>query len=329
MAGKRKQRTWMIYAAAILVLALCTAAAWFLPGIYGKWQDRRQIGKVQLSSRDTIRFLDGDGLSQKMRWKMLSKCDAEDIFFELQPFYRSTDTAMVQACADEIGRWCDSGLLPFAKEDVRIDNFTMMMNSDMAVYAKEESFSVAVYIFSAGINEEILLRAVMDIETGKLYYVSACGYAVQTYMAKQLGYSSLEEFYGDRERLQTRLEQGESIEFPLSDAEQPDFTGIVDGIELQDGMDESGLRIGKLLRIDSCRLCAGRMIVKSEIGGYGLAVLYGPENYPELFAEVAERADMYPEWNAEPTDIYQWIAEGGRLPGESVQNSPAEEMPPF
>lgn len=298
MSDKKKTKIILAYAAGILVLALCIAAAWFLPEAYGKWQDQRLIGQVQLSNRKEINFLDGDVLDQIVRWQELEACT--DFFWESSEAWYFTVSSnwdeFVQACEEETRVWCENGLLPLEEEQLDFLSKPVIFAECRTLLAGENVIPVAILSFSMTDTffenelESGCITVVLDTETKKAYYISVVGAGVQEYMAQQLGYASSAD-------MKTKLMKTDR----QSASDGPDTSGMnfaaVCGADRQAVTSNPGmLELDVDLEYDSFRMTAQRRVIVGEhylasMGypsstmGYGVAVMFGPTNSPDVFMD--------------------------------------------
>ena len=304
MSDKKKIKTILLYAAGVLVLALCIAAGWFLPEAYGNWQDSRLIGQVQLSDRAEIDFLDGAELDQISRWQELEVCT--DFFWENGEGWYYTVTSewdeYIQACEEEAKIWCANGLLPLEEEQLDLSKRVVYLVECRTLIAGENEIPVAIFSFSldddlfVGNSENGCVTMVLDAETKKAYYMSAVGAGVREYMAEQLGYSSLDD-------LQRNLVKNGSREFEVSpDISGMDFAAVCGADRAVVTSYPGYLELEADIVYDSFRTVAQRRLIEGEnyqsfkeysdsAAGYGIAVMFGPTSNPDVFMECLYKED--------------------------------------
>lgn len=282
MAKLKQRKVVAAYAAGILVLVACIAAAWLLPEAYGRWQDKRQIGQVKLSKRESIKFLDGNSLDQIGRWKALSEYD-EFYWHSGEMLYTTLETDLKefkQKCMEEIGNWCDSGLLPLDKENLSV---IVEQIEGRVLWVNSEFIPLGIFSYhSPKSAEEVHINAVMDLDTKKLYYVSVTGEKVREYMAQQMGYDSLEG-------MQEFLAGGQEPLAVQPDISDMDFASVCGANACSVVCDPGRLELEAELQFDTFLLEACRRVVynQEQFGGYGygIAVMFGCKDYPELFMD--------------------------------------------
>lgn len=316
MSDKKWKKTMMSYMAGTVILAACVSAAWFFPEAYGNWQDQRQIGKVQLSDRETIDFLDGSSLDQMGRWKMLSGYGVEaDPGIETAPeigmaygggvlnyFWDSSSEGWlftvqtnldeyIRACSEEAARWCACGLLPFEEEQMDFSQGMVLSVETTALYLDQGIVPVTVCVFyQDNISNDRYFTVILDIETKKAYYISAFGREVSEYMAEQLGYES---FF----QMKNSLQSGERPHFLEPDVSQMDFASACGAESADIAVTPGTLELDVRLQYDSFEIRGYRCVVRSDTlpaipeetdetyMDFGLAVMFGPFGYPLLFSE--------------------------------------------
>lgn len=96
--------------AGILTLAASVAFAIFFPQWYGKLQDKRTIGKVVLSERENIDFIDTEFLDIEGRMEILAK--TESFYFGEENHETLDEAVILKRCQDQLNAWCNAGLLP-------------------------------------------------------------------------------------------------------------------------------------------------------------------------------------------------------------------------
>lgn len=299
----------LAYAAGILILALCIAAAWFLPEIYGKWQDQRLIGQVQLSDREEIDFLDGDILDQIARWQELEAC--ADFFWENgEEWYSAIETdwdGYMDACEEEAETWRDSGLLPLPENKLDFRGKSTYFYECRTLLAGENTIPVVIFSFSlsndfAADEDDGCVTIVLDIETKKAYYISVTGIDVREYMAEQLGYLSLEDMS------RKLVESGRKVNNVSPDTSGMNFAAVCGADAASVTAYPGSLELDVEVGYDSFKAKAQRRVIVGEnymnamgtgqMTGYGLAVMFGPTSNPEVFAECLylEGTDDYWQW---------------------------------
>lgn len=304
MSDKKKTKIILAYAAGILVLALCIAAAWFLPEAYGEWQDQRLIGQVQLSNREEIDFLDGDFLDQIARWQELEACT--DFFWESSEAWYFTVSSnwndFVEACEKEARVWCENGLLPIGEEQLDLSDRPVYLAECRTLLAGENVIPVAIFSFSLSDDifederENGCITIVLDTETKKAYYMSVVGPGVREYMAQQLGYASLE----DMQRMLVETNRLMSSERP--DVSGMDFAAVCGADNGEVTLYPGELELEADMIYDSFQTIAQRRVIVGEnyqsfmefsnpVEGYGLAVMFGPSNSPGVFMECLYQED--------------------------------------
>lgn len=298
MSDKNKRKTILAYAAGIAILALCIAAAWFLPEAYGKWQDKRLIGQVQLSDRQEIDFLDGDVLDQIARWQELEACT--DFFWETGEAWNWTVMThmdeLVQACREEADAWRKSGLLPLTEKQINFSENSMFYSETRALLAGENVIPISIFSFS--LAEDFLMddgqngciTIMLDIETKKAYYMSVVGNNVQEYMAQQLGYASQAD-------MQKKLMENDGQAFSDAlDISGMDFAAVCGADEVEVTSYPGMLELDVSLEYDSFQTVAQRRVIAganylesvgypASAAGFGLAVVFGPTANPGIFLE--------------------------------------------
>lgn len=282
MQKKQNLRRICAYASGIAALAAAVAAAWFMPEWFGQWQDEKLLNQVTLETRGDIEFLDGDSIDRAGRLQALER--TENLYWQTGGYLAGLAADQVARCAEEVDRWIECGLLPEECADW-VNAERLFLLDSVTLYLDDGVFQAELFQFTnseakSGYwgSELIILQ---DSETGMIYYASFSGRAFLEYLAKACGFGSWEEFeaYSGKVNYEIVWEKAEDIS-------GLDFAGPCGGESAQveriasyapEDLDDYRGALMATVQFDTFESHAYRREVSTDIGGPGLAVMYGPE----------------------------------------------------
>lgn len=226
MNNRQKRKNVMKYLAGVLILLVSVFLAWILPESYGSWKDERMIGTVQLSEREKIEFLDGKSFEAQERWRILAEMDSGKRNLFASVGYSAQAEAMVfdnsgalwEKGVEIIRRYAMADLLPLAwQEEYR--GMIMLDWMEAGFVQFEDIGFPVVHMHLSLLTEkgELSFTLLMDLELQLPYYVSAVGADVMDGMARELGYTSVED-------MSDWLRRGEKQPEAENEAGELDFT---------------------------------------------------------------------------------------------------------
>lgn len=276
------------YTIGILVLALCTAAALYLPGWYADRQDEELMGKVSLSNRETVDLINIASLEIEETLKTLQSI--EYYYFEEVSYFRIdiTEEELLDKCGELVQDWCEAGLLPdsyalLARDWERylLDGYITTLVGIGYDYNGTDRFvcSCAILRFVSPDHEDGL-TVVMDIEKQIIYYASASGHDAVIAMCRELGYDSAEEL----------VRSAEAGEEPKTDRTNPaafDFASVCGAEQATVRKEENSLELTAGLTYESFEGSAFRKVILND-WGYGMAVMFGTDRWGEFMVDLAD-----------------------------------------
>ncbi len=226
MNNRQKRKNVMKYLAGVLILLVSVFLAWILPESYGSWKDERMIGTVQLSEREKIEFLDGKSFEAQERWRILAEMDSgkrnlfASVGYSAQAEAMAFDNsgALWEKGVEIIRRYAMADLLPLAwQEEYR--GMIMLDWMEAGFVQFEDIGFPVVHMHLSLLTEkgELSFTLLMDLELQLPYYVSAVGADVMDGMARELGYTSVED-------MSDWLRRGEKQPEAENEAGELDFT---------------------------------------------------------------------------------------------------------
>lgn len=293
MNNRQKRKNVMKYLAGILILLVSVFLAWILPESYGSWKDERMIGTVQLSEREKIEFLDGKSFEAQERWRILAEMDSgkRNLFASFEYSAKAEAMAFENSGAlwekgiEIIRRYALADLLPFAWQEEYRGRITLDWMEVRFVQFEDIGFPV-VYMHLSLLTEkgEFSFSLLMDLELQLPYYVSAVGADVMDGMARELGYTSVED-------MSDCLMRGEKQPEAEKEAGELDFTAAFE-------MDSARLRQRNAGRLE-CEADAYlketavpiyRSVVERPYYGEGIAVCCGMDAWVDIQRYFAEES---------------------------------------
>lgn len=291
MDDRRRRKLIFKYVSGILILGVCVLLAWFLPEVYGNWQDRHLIGRVQLSGREELAFLDGNLLDVMERWELLASIDngtsglnEYDISWEeggsVTYLLEQNMEAVYKKCTDTIKSYAGAGLLPFEWKEDYASQMGLEFYYARIVYFGETDVPLGFLRFFIPTEDSgIYCTVLIDLELLLPYYVSAAGWEVQEGMAKELGYESYEHMFkvlktGEQEPVIAEEDRG----IDYSAAFEMDSVQVQPGIDGIDQMAEATLQ--------EIEIPIHRLVVEWDSVGPGVAVISGMLAWMSILLEL-------------------------------------------
>lgn len=283
----RQKDRWKIvlqYTIGVAALALCVAAAMFLPEQYAQWSDEKKLGKVTLSNRDTIDFLNAQQLDIEERLQKIYF--AQDFYFmESIDFYPSlyfdSERDLLERCVHLTKEWCDAGLLPAQCETmarglekaVKEGTDEYVISLDVAGWigrSSEGSEEMMIPMFlitieSMGAWESLSL--VMDGEVELLYCAVYNGDGAARQIIKELGYGTVEE-------ADQYLENYGRLDEPSIAPRKIDFAQAFGAKSAQAEETPKEFNVTAKLTFDTFEADAIRCLVMGDYAGFGIAAVY-------------------------------------------------------
>ncbi|MFR8548046.1 MAG: hypothetical protein ACLVEV_05420 [Lachnospiraceae bacterium] len=294
MHQNNRWKTVIQYTAGIVIVALCITAAMFLPEQYAQWSDEQTIGKVTLSKRDTIEFLNIEKLDIEKRLEMLQ--NADDFYFLANDgpmMYLSSDAEFIEMSKRLIGGWCEAGLLPESCE--RLLSEAM---GDVEQYSYQvELYPVWWYGIFGDYEEQGMLPMLtvrvsdeygmcnlifaMDPEVEVLYWAVFSGDMAVQQIIKELGYGSSDE-------VERYLQEHGELQEPQVEPREIDFAAAFGAKSAQVHEEPDLFEITAKLTFDTFEAEAMRCLTWANGGTPGIAAMYGTDKgaryITELFA---------------------------------------------
>lgn len=284
MRQKNKWKTVLQYMIGAAALALCVAAAMFLPEQYAQWSDEKNLGTVTLSNRDTIDFLNAQQLDIEERLQKIYF--AQDFYFmESIDFYPSlyfdSEMELLERCVHLTTQWCDAGLLPTQCETMArglekamkdgTDEYVISL--DVAGWigrnseGSEEMMVPMFFVTIEDMEDWERLSLVMDSEVELLYCAVYNGDGAVRQIIKELGYGTLEEAEQYRES-HGRLSE------PHIEPRKLDFAKAFGAKSAQAEETPKEFNVTAKLTFDTFEADAIRCLVTGDYAGFGIAAVY-------------------------------------------------------
>lgn len=285
MDNRKKWETAAAYLAGIVLLAISVVLAWFVPGEYSEWQDQRLLNVSILSSRDDIEFLDMEALEMEERMRLLKETDRM-VWLEPDEFELSEAELAERrvVCKEELQRWAEGGLLPEECLTLLFEE-GYVEGANVRVSLTDKILNCNVLFFQDDFQENQMM-VLLDEERDIVYYVAMLGYQIQEYMAKRLGYESLEHILW-------QVLEGQPLE------QQEDYTGYdfaqvcrAEAAEIQGSPGE--LNFDVALDYETFTGYACRRVLCYD-GTYGISIALGTEKWVD-FLEQATGYDENFRW---------------------------------
>lgn len=284
MRRNDRWKTVLQYTMGIAVLALCVAAAMFLPEQYAQWSDEQKLGKVTLSNRDTIEFLNAQQLDIEERLQKIYF--AQDFYFvesiEFYPsLYFDSEMELLERCVRLTTKWCDAGLLPEQCE-------TMARGLEKAMKEGTDEYVISLDVagwvgMNSGASEEMMipmflitiediedwerLSLVMDSEVELLYCAVYNGAGAESQITKELGYGTVEE-------AEQYLENHGRLDEPSIAPRKIDFAQAFGAKSAQAEETPKEFNVTAKLTFDTFEADAIRCLVTGDYAGFGIAAVY-------------------------------------------------------
>lgn len=318
MMENDRLKTVLQYAAGILVLALCTASALYLPGWYADRQDEEMTGSVTLSERDTIELINVTSLEIEETLRMLGSMDS--YYFEDTEYLpvNIPEEEIVNTYARLVQEWCDAGLLPETYGELAANWEQCLQTASIEMLMGTGEDYVDRYVMSCVIFSSVSMESgngltvVMDLEKEMIYYASASGLDAYEAMSQELGYRSAEEMEAS---VGTWRERRADLEEPDSF----DFASVCGAEQASVERDGNNLELTASLTFDSSEGNAYRKVIFGS-QGFGTAVMFGTDKWGDLIDALLSR---YGEF--EYTISTQELLEGARSVTETEIADDAEK----
>lgn len=297
MTGKGTWKIILKYTLGIVVLAVTVALAIFLPEWYSSWQDDRQINQVSLASRDSIQFLDVDSLDIAGRLQLMEEAWTPDAEFywdetgfwgwDSQNNVEAAVEELIHRCSEQIQLWVDQDVLPRECESwapfdsVESAEQSLKVSDSYIIYVDQNVFPVYVLGWSFP-DYKGGMTIVIDAELSMIYYASFYGSFAMEYISGILGYDSLSD-------MEEKLMLGEELIVPSSDpaAANAGYASIcgAESAEIYAKDSSNWLELDITLDFGKFEGHAARRMIRTD-QGYGLAVMYGTDFWPQFVNEV-------------------------------------------
>lgn len=323
-------KTVLKYAAGLIALSVSVAAAWFLPGVYAGWQDGRTEGRVVLTPREELQFLDTASLDIAGRLQMLEKTE----FFQWEWGFNFIDSEStggtpgneetIGRCRSELEKWCRAGLFPEGcLAGIVPENLLLI---DTAIVALDHA-TLPVYCLRFWDMDGYVVTAVMDAGMRILYYVSVCGPSMLDVIAEDLGYESfgamaeyelqlLEERGIDPEEDPAMVNKAfglltqEEMQAHPADESVYDFASVCGAQEMKVSRIEEGLELDAELSFETFTGHAYRLLIAENYNqeysmelGVGFAAMYGTLGWVDLASDFAAMYGLTMEVSG---DVEEW-----------------------
>ncbi len=328
MAKRGGWKTVLKYAAGILALSASVAAAWFLPGLYANWQDAQTEGRVVLSRRESIQFLDTASLDIADRLQMLQETEDFSWDWGVALGLEKPAEEIINRCYDVMEDWCGAGLFPegalagIVSENLYLVNVATVHLADT---------TLPVYCFRFHDVDGYAVTLVTDMDVGMIYYASVSGPPMLDLIAEDLGYESLsamgryelkmleEAGIDPKEFLDGNLYE-DAIDFLLymSETIRPvsasdyDFAAVCGAQGMNAERKAANLELDVELSFETFTGHAYRCLIETDYNmdpnkiGVGFAVMYGTLRWTELaedFSGMAGAMEFAPDDALEFYDI--------------------------
>lgn len=284
MRQKDKWKTVLQYMIGAAALALCVDASLFLPEQYARWSDEQKLGKVTLSNRDTINFLNAQQLDIEERLQKIYF--AQDFYFmESIDFYPSlyfdSEMELLERCVHLTTQWCDAGLLPAQCETMArglekamkdgTDEYVISL--DVAGWigrnseGSEEMMVPMFFVTIEDMEDWERLSLVMDSEVELLYCAVYNGDGAARQIIKELGYGTLEE-------AEQYWESHGRLSEPSIEPRKLDFAKAFGAKSAQAEETPKEFNVTAKLTFDTFEADAIRCLVTGDYAGFGIAAVY-------------------------------------------------------
>lgn len=287
MDDRRGRKLIFKYVSGILILGVCVLLAWFLPEVYGNWQDRHLIGRVQLSGREELAFLDGNLLDVMERWELFAAIDngtsglnEYDISWEegesITYMLEQNMNVLYEKSVGILEDYARAGLLPFEWKEAYASWINLEYWKAWVIHFGENAVPIGFLRFYIPGKYEIHCTVLIDLELQLPYYVSAAGWEVQEGMAKELGYESYEHMLEI-----VQIEEKDSV---IAEEDRGiDYTAAfeMDSVQIQPGA--TGIEQLATATLREIEIPVQRFVVERDMVGIGVAVVCGMYEWVNIF----------------------------------------------
>ncbi len=287
MTERHRWKTVLQYVFGMLALAVCTALAIFIPGLYATWQDENLIHKVTLENRENIEFIDVHSLDLEGRLKILQEAESIGIAEEFNTWTYGVNEHEFEIKVEElIESWYEAGLLPEPPKKEASENLPYYMMSFCPVNIEAGQARLPVYIGRFGLQgSEDVLTVVIDQEKDILYYASVSGNYAMNYMANELGYENADV-------LKKECLTGDAWERFLgtqgqTGTEEKDYASVCGAAGAKFSEAGEAFEENVELEFETFQGYAYRRIIYSEYG-FGVAVMYGTEQWCDVLQNASD-----------------------------------------
>lgn len=343
MAKRGGWKTVLKYAAGILALSASVAAAWFLPGLYAGWQDARTEGRVMLSERENIQFLDTASLDIAGRLKMLE--ETTDLSWDWGVYgnykgMKAPTEATIDRCRGVMEDWCEAGLFPNGcLAGITMENLTL---SDTAVVYLDNAI-LQVFCFHFRETDGYAVTLVADTDMDMIYYASVSGPVMLDVIGEDLGFASFEamaeydlelleeagiapitieelrqngsyESYEELQDIYAYIANRYDKEIRPADESRYDFAAVCGAQEMETSRQTGNLDLNADLIFESFTGHAYRSVIGAEYymdiessRGLGFSVMYGSYDWRSF---VSDFAANYGGIEEAPEDMESWYELG-------------------
>lgn len=331
----RNWKTMLEYEIGVLLLIAVILFALFFPDWYNEWQKESSVGKVELSSREEIQFVDVASLDVAGRLKLLK--DAEYLSYATLPYSPVKFQDTFQRCKKCLTAWEDCSVLPEGCTELleeKYINEVLVLRLYVVKGAEvdildENTLDVVLIqcIDHEGLNT---LTVLADCTADMLYYVSACGENFGDGIAERLGpgkYASLEELY------ESYGKSGGTLE--LSIQRPGDFAAACGAKSAELSPYAEGFSRNIQLSFENFESMARIELVENGAVGGGMAVMFGTDYWVKLMSILAGESNaditggtyVFIEY---PVDLQavldQWCEENGYEITRTMEAAETEAM---
>lgn len=336
------QAVWksaLLYGIGILALIATVILAWFFPGWYSQWQDQQLTGKVTVSSRDKIEFIDTETLDIAGRlwrlknvknvlgWGSASTQGSDELVknvtrvTQLQKRWAEANLLPAGEWTKQLSKemqWIEDGMLKkILDENTDIDSFGTDSEAIGKWLDSYAEITAIDFYFDQGTIPAWFVKLtdpdrtiIMDREKDIIYYMSVSGTEeVWDGMAGFLGYSSYTKLVKTYWNGELKLED-------MRDCSESDFAAVCGALsaeaEYAAAEDVIGgicpLNLDVSLEYETFRANAFRRIVSND-SGFGIAVMFGNRCWLEalndflLSSGKGEYMDSFWLWLERPMGI--------------------------
>lgn len=323
------------YEIGVLLLIAVILFALFFPDWYNEWQKESSVGKVELSSREEIQFVDVASLDVAGRLKLLK--DVEYLPYATMAYSPVTFQDTFQRCKKCLTAWEDCSVLPEGCTELLEEKYfnAVLLLRLYVVKGPEvdilDENTLDVLLIQCIDHEALNTLTVMtDCTADMLYYVSVCGESFTDEIAERLGpgkYASLGELcesYG---------KSGGMLE--LSIQRPGDFAAACGAKSAEPSPYAEGFSRNIQLNFENFESMARIELVESEAVGPGMAVMFGTDYWVKLMSTLAGESNVDITGGTYilmeyPIDLEvildQWCEEYGYEIGKTMKAAETEAM---